>query len=74
MTEKTFLNIREAAAYLNFRVSYLYKLTAAHQIPFYAPVGRKILFKRSELDMWVEARRVAPTYELEARAQTAAIR
>lgn len=59
-----FLNVHEAAQYLGFAVNYVYKLTAAHRIPFYRPVGRKVMFRRSELDKWVNGSRVPTSVEL----------
>lgn len=59
-----FLNVREAAQYLGFTVNYVYKLTSAHQIPFFRPSGRKVIFRRSELDKWVDDSRVPTSDEL----------
>ena len=39
-------------------------------MPFYNPTGRKLLFKRTELDTWVEAARVPTDDELIGRVQT----
>ena len=74
MEEKKYLTIAETSVYLGLAVSYLYKLTAKKEIPFYTPTGKKILFKRAELDEWVESHRVTPTAELESRVQLAAIK
>ncbi len=51
--EKTYLSVREAAEYMGFSVSYIYKLVAAQVLPHYAPNGGRILFKRVELDDWI---------------------
>ena len=68
MGNNTFLTAREAADYLGFALSYLYKLTSTHKVPFYT--GKHILFKRSELEEWVNNSRVATNDELVAKAQT----
>lgn len=70
MGNNTFLTAREAANYLGFALSYLYKLTSTHKVPFYIPTGKHILFKRSELEEWVNNSRVATNDELVAKAQT----
>lgn len=70
MENKVFLTARGAANYLGFALSYLYKLTSSHKIPFYAPTGKHILFKRSELDEWVNNSRVATEEELITEVQT----
>lgn len=54
---------KSAAAYLGFRVNYLHKLTMNHQIPFYRPAGRLLLFRKSELDAWVNNSREATSLE-----------
>ena len=57
------MNIEAAANYLNYKVGYVYKLTSERRIPFYKPTGRHILFRRSELDDWVNGTRVATRKE-----------
>lgn len=42
----------------------LYKLTSTHRIPYYKPMGKRIFFKASELDEWVNAGRVPTDQEL----------
>ncbi|WP_446808643.1 helix-turn-helix domain-containing protein [Methylomonas sp. 2BW1-5-20] len=52
LVSKSVLSFEEAALYLGFAESYLYKLTSSQQIPFYKPLGKKLFFKREELDTW----------------------
>lgn len=47
------LSFREAADYLGFRPSYLYKLTHRKLIPFFKPSGKMLFFAKSDLDEWV---------------------
>ena len=47
------LTLIEAARYLGFSPSYIYKLTSKNVIPHYKPSGKKILFIKKELDDWV---------------------
>lgn len=50
---KEFLTLEEAAEYLNLSKSALYKITSRKEIPFYNPGGKKIYFKRLDLDNWI---------------------
>ena len=72
MQKTNYLTTKQAAAYLGLSVNALYKLSWRKVIPHYAPLGKKLLFRQSELDAWVQSYRVATTDELEAKAQAAA--
>lgn len=67
---KDFLSAREAADYIGAKLNYFYKLTSKHKLPMYNPTGRKLLFKKSELQAWVEKSRVSTDDELQRRAET----
>lgn len=45
--------LKEASEYLNFSVSYLYKLTHKRVIPFYKPSGKKVFFLKEDLDKFL---------------------
>jgi excisionase family DNA binding protein len=64
------LSLNEAAQYLNFKKSYIYKLTCQKQIPFFRPGGKKIYFKKSELNEWIFRGRNRSKAELEAEAES----
>lgn len=64
---KDFMNAAEAANYLSMTKGLLYKLTSTHRIPFYKPMGKRIFFKASELDEWVNAGRVPTDRELKEK-------
>lgn len=53
MDNKKYINIHDAADYLNMSVRYIYKLVQKKQIPAYRPSGKILLFKLEELDEWV---------------------
>jgi excisionase family DNA binding protein len=53
INNKEVLNMHEACKYLELSLSHLYKLTSAGLIPFYKPNGKKLYFKKSELDSWL---------------------
>jgi excisionase family DNA binding protein len=69
--EVQYLTAKQAASYIGASINYFYKLTSGHKLPYYNPTGRKLLFKRSELDAWIEAARVPTDDELEAKVDTA---
>ncbi|OQY74448.1 MAG: DNA-binding protein [Ignavibacteriales bacterium UTCHB2] len=66
--QKEVLNFSEATEFLNLSASYLYKLTSTQQIPHYKPNGKKVYFKRSELEAWLLKNRVKSIDELEQKA------
>jgi len=47
------LNFNQAAQYLGFSHSYLYKLTSRKIIPCHRPTGKMLFFSKVELDEWV---------------------
>lgn len=51
---KTFLTISEAAKYLGYKVSTLYKMNSEGKIPFYNPTKGKVLYSKHELDEWIK--------------------
>lgn len=65
---KEILNFCEACEYLNLSASYLYKCTHKQLIPFYKPGGKKIYFKRSELEAWLLRNKVKTADEIEQAA------
>jgi len=65
---KNILSLQEAAEYLQTSKAQLYKLTSERTIPFYKPNGKKIYFKRDELDEWIYGSRVSPHHEIDAQA------
>ena len=65
---KEVLNFEEAAIFLNFKESYLYKLTSAQKIPHYKPLGKLCYFNRLELESWLMQNRINTVEEIEAEA------
>lgn len=51
------LNFNQAAEYLGFSHSYLYKLTSKKNIPCHRPTGKMLFFSKYELDDWVFCKR-----------------
>jgi len=52
------LNIEQAAAFLNFKISYVYNLVHYGKLPAYKPGGKKLLFKISDLEKYAYAKKV----------------
>ncbi|MCL3781170.1 DNA-binding protein [Prolixibacteraceae bacterium JC049] len=68
MLKKEVLNFNEAASYLELSHSHLYKQTSTGAIPHYKPNGKKIYFKRVELDNWLLRNRTDSKDEIEQQA------
>jgi len=57
-----YLTAQEAADYLNLSVNTLYGLTSRKKIPFYKRSGKKLYFKKDDIDYWLSEGR-QPTRE-----------
>lgn len=68
LLKKEVLDLGEAYEYLNVSPSYLYKLTATDAIAHYCPTGKKLFFRRTELDQWVLSNRQSTNAEIEQAA------
>lgn len=66
---KTILTSKEAGNYLGLKMQSLYKLTHCRKIPFYCPNGKKIYFKRDDLDAWMLQNRVNTIDEVNQQAE-----
>lgn len=65
------LNFNQAADYLGFSHSYLYKLTSRKIIPCHKPMGR-LYFYKHELDAWITRKENFSTDADNAEQQTGA--
>jgi len=68
LLQKEVMTLGETCKYLDVSASYLYKLTCTNQIPHYIPTGKKIYFKRSELDEWLLQNKQTSVMEIEKEA------
>src|SRR5689334_11176192 len=68
LLKKDVLNVNEASAYLDMSASHLYKMTSQKQIPHFCPQGKKLYFKRAELDEWLLRNRQDSRDEIETLA------
>ena len=62
------LTFKEAAEFLDFSRSYLYRLTSQGRIPCYKPEGKRVYFDRAELVNWLKRNRIRPQEETEETA------
>jgi len=74
LLKKDVLNLNEACHYLNISASHLYKMTSQKQIPHFCPQGKKLYFKRSELEEWLMRNRQSSVDEIDALAENYLIR
>lgn len=68
LLRKDVLNFNEACAYLDISASHLYKLTSQKLIPHFCPQGKKLYFKRLELDEWLLRNRQTSSDEIDTMA------
>ena len=68
--QKNVLTSQEAAMYLGWSMSYLYKKTMNKDIPHYCPMGKTLYFDRLELEAWLKRNRVASNDEISRKVQT----
>ena len=62
-----FLTVKEAAAYLRSPGN-IYNLVCAGDLKHYKPNGKLLLFKRADLQAWIERGAVSSNAEIEAQA------
>ena len=62
------LTLKEAAEFLDFSRSYLYRLTSQGRIPCYKPEGKRVYFDRAELVNWLKRNRIRSQEEIEETA------
>ncbi len=65
---KEIYNFNEACTFLDYSKSYLYKLTYSRKIAHFKPNGKKIYFKRSDLEAWLLRNRIKTADEIERDA------
>lgn len=58
----------DAAHYLGISKSTLYKFTSDNVVPYYKPTGKRIYFKKSELEEWMLNNRSMSRDEIEQKA------
>lgn len=69
LLHKDTLSLKEAAKYLDLQPGTLYKMTSRRDIAYSKPMGRKVYFKKDDLDDWLDSGHVASDSEIEEKAQ-----
>ena len=70
IANKKVLTTQEAAIYLGWSLSYIYKQTRLCNIPHYCPMGKMLYFDREELEKWLKRNRVATNEGVLSKVQT----
>ena len=65
--DRPYIGLEEACLFLSISKATMYQRTMRKTIPFYK-IDRKILFKVSELDAYIESHRVKTQSEIETEA------
>jgi len=68
---KTMLTIDDVCLLTGFGKQYVYKLTAAKQIPYYKPQGKTIYIKKEDLTAWMQQNRSSSEGEIAELANNA---
>ncbi len=74
LLQKEVINFNDASKYLDISASHLYKLTSQKQIPHFCPQGKKLYFRRQEIDAWLMRNRQETTEDIETAAANYLIR
>jgi len=53
INDKNILTVEGLMDYTGFSRKQIYKLTSTRAIPHYKPSGRKLFFKKDEIDEWI---------------------
>lgn len=64
LASKKVLTMQEAATYLGWSMSYIYKQTALKNVPHYCPMGKMLYFDREELEEWMKRKQVVSNDEI----------
>lgn len=67
--EKDTLDVKEACRYLNISDSFIYKLTSTKKLPYSKPNGKKIWFRKSDLDVWKNSRVIQTENDMDKEAK-----
>ena len=58
------VNVKRLSEMLGFKPAHVRKLVQEGQIPYYKPFGKKIFFKKSEINELLQGQRVPSVAEL----------
>lgn len=61
------MDVKDLAAYLKISASTIYKFTSTRSIPYYKN-GKRLFFKREEINDWIFTTKINSSYEIEREA------
>ena len=64
MSQDVYLNLKSLSAYIGIPEATIYYYASKRKIPFYKP-SKSLIFKKSEIDEWVESSRVSTVDEIQ---------
>lgn len=67
--DEDFITFEAACEYLGVTSGQLYQYTHKKLLPFYKPFGKRLYFKKSELNAIINSVRIAPQSEIEEQAR-----
>ena len=67
INDKNILTVEDLMDYTGFSQKQIYKLTSTRRIPHYKPSGRKLFFKKDEIDEWITQGRVHTISEINSQ-------
>jgi excisionase family DNA binding protein len=70
LTEQTGkpLTFKEACRFIDCSPSHLYKLTHRRLVPYYKPNGKRLYFRRQELEKWIFRNPIKTAEEIDQQA------
>ena len=67
--QKELMTLDDVVDYTDSSRSQIYKLSANKKIPHYCPNGKKLYFKRSEVDQWIFSNKQTSKDEITQQAE-----
>ena len=61
------MDVKDLASYLKISASTIYKFTSTRSIPYYKN-GKRLFFKREEINDWIFTTKINSNYEIEKEA------
>ena len=61
------MDVKDLSSYLKISASAIYKFTSARSIPYYKN-GKRLFFKREEINDWIFTTKINSSYEIEKEA------
>jgi len=68
LCNKEILTFQEFCQFCGISESYGYKLTSSQQVPHFKPGGKRLYFRRTELEQWMLSNRVETIENLHQQA------